>query len=75
MKNSNNKYRSILNDYFFTPIQTEIDSGKLDRCLMSALMRITFPLIVLVFILIVVSVIQIALSVKLMHVIGVKHLG
>ena len=67
------KIRSLLNDFLLTPIQTEIDSGKLDRCLFSALMRITLPLIALVFVLIVVSVIQIGISVRLMHIISERH--
>lgn len=69
----NSKVRSLLNDFLLKPIQTEIDSGKLDRCLFSALMRITLPLMVLVFVLIVVSVIQIGISVRLMHVISLRH--
>ena len=71
----NSKFRSFLNDFLLTPIQSEIDSGKLDRSMMLALLRVTSPLIVLVFVLIVVSAIQIGLSVKLMHVISVNNLG
>ena len=73
IENRDSKVRSLLNDFLLKPIQTEIDNGKLDRCLFSALMRITLPLIVLVFVLIIVSVIQIGISVRLMQVISVRH--
>ena len=60
-------YRSMLNNFLLTPIQDELNSGRFDKCLAFALVRVTLPLIILVFVLILVSIVQIAVSVRLIQ--------
>ena len=61
------RLRTILSSVLLTPLESEINSGKLDKCIALALFRVTLPLVLLILVLIVISIIQINTSMRLIN--------
>lgn len=61
------KLNKFVNQFIVEPVKAEIESGRLDNCISLALLRVTFPLIILIIILVAVSITHIVISVRVMR--------